>query len=540
MTKFITLDALKVFLREIKRHIALAVRQQVDVTYAELVELRDNAKLIAGCLYRITDYVTKVYSASGFERSAEHPFDIIVRALSENTLAEEAYVAPRKGDEYFVNANLNAWKVWYCLDNDVTKYTWADVTNGKGVIYRMIDEWQNDMPYDFKNVQYRRYRVNDDSPNGELADLDGHWLAWSETDSPNNLSVTSEFVWCYTFNHFKLDEDGIAISQIPYDATVYFYEKDVDFEGGGYSIAGGVENNRMYARSCTVYIDDTIGNIGQALTNIVCHTYNNWDVSDGQSDMKSVKSNIWRPGCYDITSLGKFTANKLGEANHSCVYGYGFANITFGNSCGSLTFGNGCSDMTFGNNNRYLTFGNDCFEMTFGNNNRYLTFGNNNRYLTFGNNNYYLTFGNDCFEMTFGNICNNLTFGNNNYYLTFGNNNYYLTFGNSCGSLTFGNNNRYLTFGNDCWRLTFGNYCYWMTFGNNVHNGTVLDGVSNLEILGAENSNEAVQNFVILTGTSPSDNKKAVVPFEKGKKYTQMAGINSAGNLAVWIPADVA
>lgn len=35
MTKFITLDALKVFLREIKRHIALAVRQQVDVTYAD-------------------------------------------------------------------------------------------------------------------------------------------------------------------------------------------------------------------------------------------------------------------------------------------------------------------------------------------------------------------------------------------------------------------------------------------------------------------------------------------------------------------------
>ena len=504
MTKFITLDALKVFLREIKRHIALAVRQQVDVTYAELVELRDNAKLIAGRLYRITDYVTKVYSASGFERSAEHPFDIIVRALSKNTLAEEAYVAPHKGDEYFANANLNAWKVWYCLDNDVTKYTWADVTNGKGVIYRMIDEWQNDMPYDFKNVQYRRYRVNDDSPNGELADLDGHWLAWSETDRPNNLSVTSEFVWCYTFNHFKLDEDGIAISQIPYDATVYFYEKDVDFEGGGYSITGGVENNRMYARSCSVYIDDMIGNIGQALTNIVCHTYNNWDVSDGKSDMKSVKSNIWRPGCYDITSLGKFVANKMGEANHSCVYGYGFANITFGNSCGSLTFGNICNN---------LTFGNDCSYMTFGNNNRYLTFGNG------------------CNGMTFGNGCSDMTFGNDNYSLTFGNNNHDMTFGNYC---------YWMTFGNDCWRLTFGNGCWCLTFGNNVHNGTVLDGVSNLEILGAENSNEAVQNFVILTGTSPSDNKKAVVPFEKGKSYTQMAGINSAGNLAVWIPADVA
>ena len=88
--------------------------------------------------------------------------------------------------------------------------------------------------------------------------------------------------------------------------------------------------------------------------------------------------------------------------------------------------------------------------------------------------------------------------------------------------------------------MTFGNKCNTMTFGNNVHNGTVFDGVLNLEILGAEDSAKAVQNFVILTGTYPSGNNKAVVPFEKGKKYTQMAGINSAGNLAVWIPADVA
>ena len=25
---------------------------------------------------------------------------------------------------------------------------------GKGVIYRMIDEWNNDVPYDFKNIMY--------------------------------------------------------------------------------------------------------------------------------------------------------------------------------------------------------------------------------------------------------------------------------------------------------------------------------------------------------------------------------------------------
>lgn len=142
---------------------------------------------------------------------------------------------------YFQNSNLSAWKVWYCLDNDKSRFAWAydsvdnvipasitstaytdnifyrnplkdktitfpatasiygwtdnnDVTiytlsttpnvgdnvlnasgiaqagnsiasytpptqgtglpNGRGVIYRLIDEWNNDCPYDFKNIQF--------------------------------------------------------------------------------------------------------------------------------------------------------------------------------------------------------------------------------------------------------------------------------------------------------------------------------------------------------------------------------------------------
>lgn len=489
MTKFITIDALNVFLREIKRHIALAVRQQVDVTYAELVELRDNAQLIAGCFYRITDYVTKVYSASGFERSAEHPFDIIVRALSKNTLAEEAYAAPRKGDEYFAKANLNAWKVWYCLNNDVTKYTWADVTNGKGVIYRMKDEWQNDMPYDFKNVQYRRYNVF--SPHGSLRALNRHWLAWSDTQSPFKLELTSEFVWCYTFNYFKLDNEGIAISQTPYDATVYF-------EG----IAGGVENNRMYARSCSVYIDNVIGKMGQTLNNIVCHTYNN--VSDGKSDMKSVKNNIWLPGCYNITSLGMFVSNKLGEANYACVFGFDFANSKFGSNCSHLTFGNNCSQLTFGNN---------CSESSFGNDNVDISLGNNNVSMNFDK-------GNSSIKL--GRGCNDIRIMRGNRYLTLGNN---------CSRINFAIN---------CSELTLGNKCDLLEVGSHVYKGTVFDEVLNLKILGAKDSANAVQNFVILTGTKPSNGETITAPFATGKSYAQMAGINSVGDLVIWTPADVA
>ena len=148
---------------------------------------------------------------------------------------------------YFQNSNLSAWKVWYCLDNDKSRFAWAEKdvptftcninvpsagwsfenvrvirdygadydgryayvvingetatniatdrelkdsgdytiylsvyvsanahveilsssVNGRGVIYRLIDEFNNDIKYDFKNIQFKRkltdgqYDVND-------------------------------------------------------------------------------------------------------------------------------------------------------------------------------------------------------------------------------------------------------------------------------------------------------------------------------------------------------------------------------------------
>ena len=104
--------------------------------------------------YRITDYTCTTTTAG--TKSAGHVFDIIVTADSESVLNEDARAIQHDGDEYFANSDLNAWKLWYCLDNDTTRFAWADETNGKGVIYRMIDEFNNDIPYDFKNIQFYR------------------------------------------------------------------------------------------------------------------------------------------------------------------------------------------------------------------------------------------------------------------------------------------------------------------------------------------------------------------------------------------------
>ena len=93
------------------------------VTYSKLKALRDDGNLAVGAFYRITDY--ECITTQAETRSANHPFDIIVQALDERTLSENAQAVAREGDEYFKNANLGAWQLKYTIDNDTTRHSWA-------------------------------------------------------------------------------------------------------------------------------------------------------------------------------------------------------------------------------------------------------------------------------------------------------------------------------------------------------------------------------------------------------------------------------
>lgn len=80
-----------------------SLNTMIKVTWSELVSLRNNAQLIPGCFYRITDYecTTTQYNAP----SAGHPFDIIVLALTNNSLSEEARACMHSPeDRYFQKA----------------------------------------------------------------------------------------------------------------------------------------------------------------------------------------------------------------------------------------------------------------------------------------------------------------------------------------------------------------------------------------------------------------------------------------------------
>lgn len=62
---------------------------QIPITHKELVQLRDGRGLIPGAYYRITDYLC-TSSQTGTAATNGCKFDIIVQALSESTLSEDA------------------------------------------------------------------------------------------------------------------------------------------------------------------------------------------------------------------------------------------------------------------------------------------------------------------------------------------------------------------------------------------------------------------------------------------------------------------
>ena len=173
---------------------ATASVPMTDTTWSALKALRDGGQLTPGMQYRITDYntiVTGYYDlamlgAQGYlhyGESAGHQFDVIVTADSEDTLNENARAALHEGDTYFANSDLAAWQLKYCLDNDATRFSFANAS-GKGVIYWMKDEFDNECGYDFKNWKFLRYALKLADTISSYVPQDGG-LVYDAVEQPN-------------------------------------------------------------------------------------------------------------------------------------------------------------------------------------------------------------------------------------------------------------------------------------------------------------------------------------------------------------------
>ena len=507
-----------------------SLTKMISVTYSELKSLKNSSQLKAGQFYRITDYVTTTTQEN--TNSAGHAFDVIVLATDVDTLNENAKAIKHEGDTYFADCNLDAWEIKYDLDNDRSKYAWADETNGKGVIFYMKDEWNNECPYDFKNIQFKRWAVTD--VQNEKLDSDSETVvSFKETfvfDNDNTKFITryaykntnykngdttyyvngNDSDWYYTFSTF-IFKDGIYYINRIEDAST----KGNNFYNGDYG--GGCYGNSIkpsYNRTETIY-HDIEG--AQYLNNIVFNgfyetftegyfyqhcfansiDYNTDDITFGNYCYVNTFGN----DCGGNTFGNSCIENRFEAGCHSNTFGTGCNGIIFGNYCGGNTFGNDCSGNTFGHgctNNTYgvrchnNSIGNECDNNSFGNecdNNSFrkgcndITFGNYCSGNTFGDECIGNTFGNDCSGNTFGHGCTNNTFEagcfSNTFEVSCFSNTFEVscssnTFGNECGGNTFGRECKGNTFGKICSKNSFRNNCVGNTFGNRCDNNSFM------------------------------------------------------------------
>lgn len=296
----------------IEEELDTTVRKIESILYDELVHKVENGELIPGQFYRITDFVTTTKESS-YYTSAEHQFDIIVKALDAYTLSEDAEAIHHEDDAYFSDSKLSAWTLKYNIYNDTNKFNWArrevytvsgntiynfekayDITttinttsgpvtivgyikgsyggteyilpkdniyaggglyyykysiesvwntsgssitytpNGKGVIYYMRDEFGNEAPYDFKNIQVRPTFIRDSFANSSVADKLDYIEQANITSNGFNSAVEANIIWTetdfyYTFtngNNEDASKSGLCHDNIiePYYGTDDTYD----------------------------------------------------------------------------------------------------------------------------------------------------------------------------------------------------------------------------------------------------------------------------------------------------------------------------
>lgn len=443
----------------------ISIDYLVNVTYSKLVEMRNNYELKPGQQYRITDYITTTSDQD--TQSAGHKFDIIVTANSENGLCDIARAYYNEDDNYFVDnlAKLEAWQIWYSLDNDTNRFAWAD-SNGKGVVYRMIDEWDNDCPYDFKNIMFKRKVYNDHT--GVLS------------VESNDDDTYDDF--CYTFSW--MESDGIIL-----DGSVMLN----DFDGYG------VYNNKIKPYN---YNDLSNNNNKCFLNNNVFFN------SYASTNFEGCYSNVFGYNCSSNTFNTSCYLNSFGDFCISNYFGTGCCNNSFGDRCENNSFGDGCDFNVFKEGCWYNIFddgccsnilnsscvdnnlGENCFTNSFGYANCYNSLDEWCSDNSFGTSCIDNTLGSSCYGNSFGNFCENNILYNECVYNIFGQNCCLNILNNSCYNNIFEISCSENEFGLSCGENVFKNmsysnklssHCYSNIFYSCSHDNTLGDYCSQNE-----------------------------------------------------------
>lgn len=309
----------------------------IPTTWSGLVALRNEGGLVAGCKYRITDYkatVVEGYTKAVAFYSADHniKFDIIVTALDERTLSEEASAIQSADTEYFDTNNLAKWKVWYCLDNDTERFDWADNTsgNGKGVVYRLRDEFNNECWYDFKGIILE--------PSNPHFTFGMRYQFIDEWDDESRKGAMHD---C---------EIKVCTNNGRQTINTNFLEMACSFIVIGRNGA----NNKFFDSCSNITLDDDCWNnsFNESCRYISCG--------------RDCNNNLFGSGCKEIELASGCCDNDFEYQCKSITLGDGCINNKIYEYCSSIVFGSQCKNNELGGNSYNIRFGSGCVFVLLG------------------------------------------------------------------------------------------------------------------------------------------------------------------------------
>lgn len=315
---------------------ALGETNMTSTTWSELKTLRDGGNLVPGMQYRITDYTCTTVQTD--TQSAGHVFDIIVIADSETKLNEYARATLHSGDTYFSGNKLEKWELKYRLDNDTTEFAWADSTNGKGVIYWMKDDGENECYYDFKNIQFKP-GVN--AKAGTIANV--FYYTFSVATGTNDSTVTDHSLnttYCY------LNKLGRYINS------------------NKQTLSQNVFRNISSTNTCysNIMSKDCCSNVfGSG-----CSANMFYDGCNNNSFGDTCNNNEFGSGCYYNSFSNYCTGNSSADSVQYCSLGANSSNNCFRGYNREVILGNYCTNNIFEILSSYCTLGSTCTHNIFG------------------------------------------------------------------------------------------------------------------------------------------------------------------------------
>ena len=507
---------------------AINLDHSIPVTYAELRALRDAGSLVPGMFYRITDYVCT--TAQENTRATDHRFDIIIQAISNDRLSETAKADYNSEDSYFSdnNANLSAWEIKYCLDNDTNRFTWAmdqgivNIPPYYGVegtpLTRQPSFDGSDNGYgEYKYAWGTMYEVWDGDnacfvysktptlTNGETVYRDGEYLTaevvdgkgviyymkdehgnecsydfkniqfkrWEAAEDDQGVPILSmnedmhEF-WAYTFCGTSFDSDGNKTKGLDGSTAGYWGVPNIYDQ---YSFHNNVIKPQWYD-------DNLCENNKLRLNNIVLQgVWHNTDIGIEYSDCSY--DNVFEDDCYNITLGYGCCNNHFGTWNYHITVGRSCAFNEFEKFCYSNHLGEGVNRCYFGENASGVNISSYCcdirlgkytYEISIGEECNHITIGESSSEIGIGLYSQYINIGDNCSVINTGESVHHITFGDGCYAIGFGEGSHHITFGRYGGETSIGDYSNWMTFGDGCQCNYFEGQCSKIVLGRDCYN----------------------------------------------------------------------